>query len=102
MLTALLWLALQTPIQVSDIAEMGCQGNRCLSLADVAKLPPEQLPAGCQLQMLAISGYAVPSEPVLICETPSQPAAANAARRPGSRTSNSSSARSSRASRRPQ
>ena len=79
MLVPLLWLAFQVPLQVSDITEMGCQGPRCVSLADIAQLRPDQLPAGCQLQMLPIVGYSMPNEPVLICEAAPQPAAGPAA-----------------------
>jgi len=74
MLGALLWLALQTSVQISDIAELGCQGPGCLTLSDVASLPSDSLPAGCQLQMLAVQGVTHASEPVVICEEPAQPA----------------------------
>ncbi len=84
MFVPVLWMAMQFPIQVqmTDITEMGCDSSHCMSLTDVANLPPGRLPAGCQLQMVSIIGQIIPPEPVLICESPPQPLGAESAGRP--------------------
>ena len=67
MQAAILFLLLAPRLQPGDISEMGCTGENCVTIAQLAAMPTDQLPEGCQLEMRPVTGTVSTTVPILTC-----------------------------------